>query len=336
MNSIHSKLHPFVLAAIGCFLFCHPNHGVWSQIVLSPDYPHVCHMTNMEAFIALKGGKQTLVLEAKYAFETKKDVYGRPLVPESDDSVLDPPKKLAWIVPVPPDSQPAAIETGSLMGDLFDLTHPSTKAKYHLRTGRPQGITRFGGSIFTGGVSDEEEPLKWSWIEPSSDAVQKLRDLLTREGLAFPESSPVQDYVEKGWKIGVGILEEPGIAGVLGPFAVEFSSETAVLPLRFQSQAGEFSLSVYVLSDKILDHRAISQWDMRGINPWENLHREAWFRGYVSVADMEIPESVKPIVEAMAGGSLENLSFYAWEGKDYNGYGRTTERFKQDFSIPAK
>ena len=336
MKKIYRTQRLGPVGVFSLFLTLFFNGAVWSQVALPPDYPHTCHVTNLEAFVALVGGKQSLVVEAKYAFETKKDAYGRPLTPQSEEDLLDPPAKMAWLVPVPGDAEESSIETETLMGDLFDLTHPSTKSKYKLRTGRPQGITRFGGSIFSGGLIEEEGGMEWTWVEPT-DSMEGLKGSLDEIGLALPEETLAEDYFAKGWKIGVGVLEEPGVSGILGPMGVEFPSPEMVFPLRFQSNAGEFTLSLYTLSDQILDHRAISTWDLRGINAWENLHREAWFRGYTAVPDIEFPESLGAIIGELAESTpVENLSFYAWEGKDYNGYGRTTERFQKDLSVPAK
>jgi len=219
------------------------------------------------------------------------------------------------------------------MKDLFDLTHPSTKEKYRLRTGRPQWITRFGGSIFGGGVAEEEGSLEWRTFDTGPAVV----DFLAENGLIPPEGTLLRDYHERGWGFSVGVLENPPIAGLLGPFAIEFESEAIVFPLRFQSQAGEFVLSMYLLSDRILDHHAKSTWDLRGINVWENLHREAWFRGFTAVPDIAFPETLWSVIEILAKDvPMDRLSFYAWEGKDYNDYGRTTERFNQDFEIFPK
>ncbi len=308
-----------------------------SQVALPPDYPHQCHLTHLETFIALSGGKQTFILEAKYELETKKDTYGRPLVPESEDFVLDPPKNLAWVVPAPDNSRRSEIETDSLMKDLFNLTHPSTKEKYKLRTGRPRGITRFGGSIFGDSVGGEMDGIEWNEFQPTVSIVDDVIQYLKEKGLVMPEGSLLEDYAQRGWGFWVGVQEDPPIAGLLGPLAIEFESEGATFPLRFQSQAGEFTLSVYLLSDTILDHRSISQWDLRGINAWENLHREAWFRGYTAASDMVLPETLSSnFAELTQNQPLDQISFYAWEGKDYNGYGRTTEKFKQDLQILAK
>ena len=334
MSWYRSNIQILVSISIGVCVWMDLFSPAQAQIALPEGYPHQCQLTNQEVFIALRGGIETLVLEAKYVFQSKKDTYGRPLVPEAEDFVPDPPASMGWVVPVPSDASSAEVVSENLMQDLYDLTHPSTKEKYRLRTGRPQGITRFGGSIFTGGSDGEEGALKWKMFLTPETAIEETVAYLSEGGLKLPEGVLLEDYAKAGMGFAVGILENPAIGGVLGPFTAQFRSDRAVFPLRFQSHAGPFALSIYALSDKVLDHRALSKWNLRGNNAWENLHREAWFRGYTALADIPLPESLSAFVRSL--GVEENsgdFSFYAWEGKDYNSYGRTTEKFKEDFSI---
>lgn len=324
------------VAALGAVLIGSPSvHG---QTVLPKDYPHRCLLTNQEAFIVLQGGRQILVLEARYDFDVQKDSYGRPLAPQPEDFILDPPARLGWIVPLPGGGRISDLPTDSILKDLHELTHPSAKGKYHLRTGRPQGITRFGQSVFSGASVAEEDRLEWT-IFPSPDTAKaELLAELSGLGLQGVNEKLLDEYTAAGWGFALAVLENPEIGGMLGPVVFEFESDRAVFPLRFQSQAGPFNLALYILSDSVLDHRSMTRWNMRGINAWENLHREAWFRGYTNLVDMAAPASFEPYVAWIteAGATREGVSFYAWEGKDYNTAGRTTERFKEEFAIPRK
>jgi hypothetical protein len=328
-------------------LFAGSLSGV-AQVLTPSGYDGQCRLTHQEAIAVSHQGQQFLALEARYQFEPAPVLrtggtryYGAP-ANQAEEEVL-PPVRVAWVVPIPAGGEVVEPPSSMVLEDLHELTHPSTKIKYRLKTGRPTALNRFGNNLFSDELaSPEEEGLSWTIVEGSGEAaLSGLAEFLNSENLTGLDEVLAKGYAARGWTFAVGLLEDPEGMSVIGPAAFRFPSEELVFPLRFQANAGEFDLSLYVVSDREFETRSLSQWRIRGTNAWENLHREAWFQGYTKYEDADPPEGFVSYLDSLRGSALqglptEGLLFYAWEGKEMNGFGKTTADLKQDFGLAEK
>ena len=320
-----------------------------AQVLVPSGYNGLCRLTHQEAVTVFHQGRQILVLEARYQFEPapiprtgSTYYYYRTRDSQTEEEVL-PPEQVAWVVPLPAGGTVLDPPSGMVLEALHELTHPSAKIKYRLRTGRPTALNRFGKNIFSDDVATpEEEKVSWTIMDGSGEtALIGLTEFLKSKDFEGLNEPLAKDYAERGWTFAVGILKNPMAMSVIGPAAFKFPTEELVFPLRFQANAGEFDLSLYTVSDQVFETRSLSQWRIRGTNAWENLHREAWFQGYTKVEDAGLPEGILSYLDRLRESDLEELPidgllFYAWEGKDLNGYGKTTADLKQDFALSEK
>jgi hypothetical protein len=319
-----------------------------AQVFVPSGYNGRCRFTHQEAITVFHQGKQLLVLEARYHFEPaavprtgSTHYYGAP-ASQTEEEVL-PPDRVAWVVPIPAEGKVVDPPSSTVLEALHELTHPSAKIKYRLRTGRPTALNRFGKNIFSDEVAaSEEKGISWTIMEGSGEtALNGLTEFLKSKDLDELNEALAKDYAELGWTFAVGVFEDPQAMGVFGPAAFQFPSEELVFPLRFQADAGEFDLSLYAVSDREFETRSLSQWRIRGTNSWESLHREAWFQGYTKFEEADPPEGLVSYLEclresALMGLPTAGLLFYAWQGIEMNGFGKTTADLKQDFSLSEK
>ena len=315
-----------------------------AQIAAPGGFAGKVHLTHQEALVIHHQGQQLLVLQARFEIEERtapsSRVRGRPKVSPEGAAASAPPARMAWIIPLPPGATPVDPPAGALE-ELYDVTHPSPKIKYRLRTQRPSAFNRFGESLFTDKQTQRgEDTIAWEVMEGSA-ALEGLRGRLQSLGFEGLNREVAEDYAERGWTFALGRVESPGESGMLGPAAFSFPSENLVFPMRFQADAGEFDLSLYVLSDKVWDKRGLSAWRIQGVREWENLHREAWFQGYLSLANPPFPPSLKARLEETGSGAfpglkLEEMKLFAWAAARLNGYGRTTAHQTRDFALSEK
>lgn len=304
--------------------------GVSAQVLVPSGYSGDWTVTNQEAIVLFQGGRQTLALEARYE-----------ILPMDEQSPPPaPPERLGWIIPIPPGGAQAELPAAGVFADLYQMSHPSAKKQYNLRTGRPTAMNRFGENIFGGsGYANEDTTLSWTLFEGGGQpALDALNRWIADQGLEGLSEDLARDYAEEGWTFAAGLAQNVGLSGLLGPGAFEFPSEEVVLPLRFQADAGEFDLTLYVVSDKILDSRSLSSWRIGGVDAWERENRDAWFQGYMNYSEAGAPESLTAYVDLFrsSGGEGEPLYLHVLEAEKLNGYGRTTARQSIDFSLPEK
>jgi hypothetical protein len=305
--------------------------GAWAQVLTPTGYSGDWVFTNQEAIVVFQGGRQTLALEARYEI-LPVDPQGPPLAP---------PERLGWIIPIPAGGTLAELPAAGVFADLYQMSHPSAKKRYNLRTGRPTAMNRFGENIFGGsGYASEDTTLSWTLFEGGGQgALDALNKWIADQGLEGLSEDLARDYAEEGWTFAAGLAQNVGEAGLLGPAAFEFPSEEVVLPLRFQADADEFDLTLYIVSDKILDTRALSGWRIGGVDAWERENRDAWFQGYMNLSEAGAPESLTSYVNLFrpsGGGAEQPLYFHVLAAEMLNGYGRTTARQTTDFSLPEK
>ena len=320
-----------------------------AQVLTPPGYDGRCHITHQEVMAVFQQGKQFLALEARYQFEPtpaprtgSNRYYSSTQADQTEEDVL-PPERVAWIVPIPAGGKVADPPSSLVLEELHELTHPSAKIKYRLKTGRPTALNRFGKNLFSDELATpEEEGISWTVMDGSGEtALSGLDEFLKSKNLEGLNMDLGRDYAGRGWTFAVGFLENPEGMSVIGPAAFQFPSKEMVFPLRFQADAGEFDLSLYAVSDRQLETRWLSQWRIRGTNAWENLHREAWFQGYTKFEDADPPEGFVSYLDGLRESDLQGLPtkgllFYAWEGKEMNGFGKTTADLKQDFVLADK
>jgi hypothetical protein len=322
-----------------------PLFSLEAQVLTPADYPGQAHLSNQEYLVVHAGGQEYLAVEARYSFEPPRQRGGYAYTYNQPAMDIAPPARLAWVIPVPAGAQLLDPPSTDLFGEMYDFTHPSDdKLRYRLRTGRPQGLNRFGENLLSGGLEvGEGGALSWKVIEGSGgEALAALQAWAQQEGFAGPNPQLAGDYASMGWTFAVGVLESPESSGLLGPGAVAFPSTDLVLPLRFQAEAGEFDLALYAFSDKIFDKRPLSNWRLSGVNAWENRHRQAWFEGYIPIGQTAPPESLKTFLSGLSGQAPlppfnpPDLNFYVFEGEKLNGYGRTTANQRQEFALYEK
>lgn len=321
----------------------------WAQVLLPPDYAPRCHITHQEAVIVFHDGKECLTLEARYEMVPPAPVrmpvqrMGRMPSQPARPAPLEPPSQMAWVVPVGPGAAVLSSPADTLLEDLFDWLHPSTKALYGLRTGRPKGFNRFRESIFSqGGVAGHPGQLAWTVVPATGEvALVSLIDWVKKEGLAGLDENAARDYASRGWTFAIGVMKNPLLSGSFGPAQIAFPTKDVKFPLKFQSATGTFDLNLYLFTNMDAYTRNLSNFRLGNTRGLSTISREAASRGYATLGSLELPQSLVNHLGTVRSSAMptlawESLRFYAWEAKGINGYAQNVSRLQQDLSIAEK
>jgi len=320
-----------------------------AQVLLPKDYSGKCRIRNQEAIIVFHDGRESLVLEARYDFTMSSQarptvMQGRRgrVVGSSPITELTPPAEMAWIVPVFPGATLAKSPSQGLFEDLHDWLHPSTKARYGLRTGRPKGLNRFSESIFSANAEKPQVSLAWNIVPGTGEvALASLFAWVESKNLQGLDQNLCRDYASRGWTFAAATISRPPITGSLGPVHFTFATSDAVFPLKFQSSVGVYDFNLYFLTGLDVTTRHLSGLRLSPVRGLATLSRETQRQGYVTLATLETPPSLLEYLAAVRSSSInglpeDTLRFYAWVGKGLGGYGTSLSRMANDLSISER
>ncbi len=320
-----------------------------AQVLLPKDYTGKCRVRNQEAILVFHDGRESLVLEARYDFTMASQP--RQMVMQSRRGQrgtiapapeLAPPSEMAWIVPVLPGTVLAKSPSEGLFEDLYDWIHPSTKARYGLRTGRPKGLNRFSESVFSPGARTAEAHLAWNIVPGTGEvALASLFAWVESRNLQGLDQNLCRDYAMRGWTFAAGTITHPPLSGSLGPVHFAFSTPDAVFPLKFQSNLGVYDLNFYFLTGLDVTTRHLSGLRLSPVRGLTALSRDAQRQGYATLATLETPQSLVEYLAGVRSSTInglpeDTLRFYAWEGKGLGGYGGSVSRLAKDLTISEK
>jgi hypothetical protein len=320
-----------------------------AQVLLPKDYAGKCRVRNQEAIVVFHDGRESLVLEARYDFTLATQP--RPMVTRgrrgqmpgpAPAAELAPPSEMAWIVPILPGATLAKSPSEGMFEDLYDWIHPSVKARYGLRTGRPRGLNRFSESVFSSRLDSNHTTLAWNIVPGTGEvALASLFAWVESNNLQGLNQNLCRDYAQRGWTFAAATLSKPGLSGSLGPVHFTFPTTDAVFPLNFQSNLGVYDLNFYFLTGLDVTTRHLSGLRLTPVRGLATLSREAQSHGYATLATLETPPSLVEYLagvrsSAITGLPEDTLRFYAWEGKGMGGYGSSMSRMAKDLSISEK
>ena len=320
-----------------------------AQILLPKEYTGKCRVRNQEAILVFHDGRESLVLEARYDFSMASQprqmvTRGRrgQRVGASPMPELAPPAEMAWIIPVLPGTTLAKSPSQGLFEDLYDWIHPSTKARYGLRTGRPKGLNRFSESVFAPSADLPQSNLAWSIVPGTGEAaLASLFAWADSKNLQGLDQNLCRDYANRGWTFAAATITHPPLAGSLGPVHFTFPTSDAVFPLKFQSNLGAYDLNFYFLTGLDVTTRHLSGLRLSPVRGLTSLSREAQRQGYATLATLETPQSLVEYLAGVRSSTInglpeDTLRFYAWEGKGLGGYGGSVSRMAKDLTISEK
>lgn len=320
-----------------------------AQVLLPKDYPGKCRVKNQEAIIVYHDGRESLVLEARYDITSSAParqmvMRGRrsSMPSPSPTPELAPPAEMAWVIPVLPGTQLAKSPAQRLFEDLFDWIHPSNKARYGLRTGRPKGLNRFNESIFAGGAKNEQVGLAWNIVPGTGEvALASLLAWAQSKNLQGLDENLCRDYAQRGWTFAAAVISNPPLSGSLGPVHFAFASTEAVFPLKFQSTIGTYTLNLYFLTGLDVTTRHLSGLGLTPVKGVTTLSREAQTKGYATLATLDTPPSLVAYLAGVRSSMItdlpeDTLRFYAWSGKSLGSYNPSMSRMAKDLTITEK
>lgn len=300
-----------------------------AQILVPKDYAGKGKVSIQEAILIFQDGKESLALEARYEFSTpslSRQAWNRRGVPASPAPNAAPPAHCVWVVPVLPNAGLLPAPSESLFEDVYDWLHPSTKARYGLRTGRPHGINRFSESVFSTKAEALGAQASWSIIPGTGEAaITSLLTWIEEQNLAGLDEKMAREYALKGWTFALGVIKNPQMSGTFGPAHFFFQSNEAVFPLRFQNGVGLFNFRFYLLTDEDVSVRPLSSLRLSPVSGLASLSREYQTRGYVSLATLETPTTLVSHLSAVRSSALpslpeDTLKFYALQGSSLGSY----------------
>ncbi|MCG3199311.1 MAG: DUF2330 domain-containing protein [Candidatus Omnitrophica bacterium] len=323
--------------------------GVATAQILTPQgYPGQCRLAHQEALAIQHDGKQSLVLEARYEFVTPQrprttQAY-RARAPREPQVELQPPDKLVWVLPVPPGCASLDAPSDTLFEELYDWLHPSIKANYGLRTGRPTAFSRFGGSLFSPAAAAAPRGHAPAWmVFPTSGeaALTSLVEWCSSNGMQGLDTESARDYARRGWTFAIGTVETPGLSGTLGPTHLVFPTPEIVFPLRFQARAGTQDFTFYAVTAKDLSTRGLYTLRLSPLRGITRLSREGQSRGYVTLASLAVPGALQAHLDSVRSGGLpglpaDSIRLYAWKAGSIPTPSRRTSTPAPDLVIPEK
>lgn len=224
-------------------------HTTPADACLHPPVRHTVAQSDQVGLIYHREGRQELVLSAGV---------------ETDEQL----PRLGWVVPVPavPD------EYGTADPDLFEQMAEWVDLRaFHvdeprLTTGpaksgeeKPEPDLKVLPTVETG-------PYDITPLQATGQAGKReLVAWLKRNDFAVPETTePVDYYIERGWTFLAARIdpaegsETVNPNGRLPPLHLSFASERAVYPLKFETHQGQFSVRLYVLTDRPLPPKALA------------------------------------------------------------------------------
>lgn len=294
-----------------------------AQILVPKDYSGKGKVSIQEAILIFQDGKESLSLEARYEFSSPsayRQAWNRRGTPASPPPTAGPPAHCVWVVPVLPKAGLLPAPSESLFEDLYDWIHPSIKARYGLRTGRPHGINRFSESVFSAGTGSAENQASWSIIPGTGEAaIGSLLAWIEEENLAGLDINMAREYALKGWTFALGVIKNPQMNGTFGPAHFYFETPEAVFPLRFQNGVGLFNFRFYFLTGMDASVRHLSSMRLSPVTGLRTLSREYQTRGYITLASLETPHSLVSHLSAVRASAIpslpeDTLRFYALQG----------------------
>jgi hypothetical protein len=248
---------------------------------------------------------------------------------------------MAWVVPVLPGCSLLDSTEDALFEDLYEWLHPSIKAIYGLRTGRPKGINRFQQSVFTAGASSGIKQADWNIVAGTGEAaVQALVNWGESNHFRGVDATLAKDYASRGWTFAIGVVKDPDQAGKIGPAHFNYASQQALFPLKFQAYTGAFDFNLYLFTAIDANTRPVSYFRLGAVRGLSSLSREG-SRGYVTVATVNPPESAAAHLRRIQSLVIpdlpkDTLRLYAWQGKGIGGYGQGALRMREDLVIGAR
>lgn len=322
--------------------------GVASAQILTPQgYPGQCRLTHQEALAIQHDGKQSLVLEARYEFVTPQrprtmQPY-RTRAPREPQVELQPPDKLVWVLPVPPGCASLDAPSDTLFEALYDWLHPSIKANYGLRTGRPTAFSRFGGSLFSQAAAGPRGHAPAWMVFPTSGeaALTSLVEWCSANSMQGLDTESARTYAQRGWTFAIGTVESPGLSGTLGPTHLVFPTPEIVFPLRFQARAGTQDFTFYAITTKDLSTRGLYSLRLSPLRGITRLSREGQAKGYVTLASLAVPGALQEHLDSvrsvgLAGLPADTIRLHAWKASGIPTPSRRTSTPAPDLVIPEK
>jgi hypothetical protein len=220
-----------------------------AQACLHPPVRHTVAQSDQVGLIYHREGRQELLLSARV---------------DADEQL----PRLGWVVPVPavPD------EYGTADPGLFD----QMAEWVDLRAFHVDEPTLATGPATSGGEKAEPDLKVLPTVQTGPYDITPLqatgragkRELvawLKRNDFAVPETTePVDYYIERGWTFLAARIdpaegsETVNPNGRLPPLHLSFASERAVYPLKFETHQGQFSVRLYVLTDRPLPPKALA------------------------------------------------------------------------------
>lgn len=164
--------------------------------------------------------------------------------------------RLGWVVPVP--NEPNSYGTGEA-GLFGALSEWMNLTRHEVQQEKGRGALG-GGSRSADALNVGEEvkagPYTITPLEATGRAgLKALRDWLEHNDFKVPASTePAKYYVKRGWTF-LAVRIDPAkndadldLNGRLPPLRLAFESRRVVYPLKFETNQGEFSVTMYVVT----------------------------------------------------------------------------------------
>ncbi len=318
-----------------------------AQILTPLGYTGQCRLDHQEALVIQHDGKQSLVLEARYEFvppqRPRTTQPYRSRAPREPQVELQSPDRLVWVLPVPPGCATLEAPSDTLFEELYDWLHPSIKASYGLRTGRPTAMSRFGGSLFSqvAAIPRGHAPAWMVFPTSGEAALTSLVEWCAANGMQGLDAEIARDYAQRGWTFAIGTVDSPGLSGTLGPTHLLFPSPEIVFPLRFQARAGTRDFTFYAVTTQDLSTRGLYSLRLSPLRGITRLSREGQSRGYVTLASLSVPGALQAHLDSVRSAGLpglpaDSIRLHAWKASGIVAPTRRSSAPTPDLMIPEK